>query len=112
MLVAYQVSLAPAGQLAELLYQGPVLLGAELKAVAPDIHHVEILRLVQLYKALAILQQVVGVVAGGFPCHKIVGHRKVVGVTHHAGVADAQRGQQGGDLRCPAAVGVGKAAHG
>ena len=80
--------------------------------MAPDIHHVEILRLVQLYKSLAVLQQVVGVVAGGFPCHKIVGHRKVVGVAHHAGVADAQRGQQGGDLRCPAAVGVGKAAHG
>ena len=51
-------------------------------------------------------------VAGGFPCHKIVGHRKVVGIAHHTCVADAQRGQQGGDLRCPAAVGVGKAAHG
>src|SRR5699024_4861202 len=58
--------------LEELFHHLPVLFAGELEPVAPDIHQVQILCFIQIGETLAVGQQVVGVVAGGFPGHEIV----------------------------------------
>ena len=102
----------PAAQTgAERLQRGPVLLCGQLIAVAPDVHHVQVLRLVQRREPLAVLRKAVLEVAGGGPCHPVPRHAEVVAVPHHPGVPDAEGRQQSRDLRRPAAVGVGQPPH-
>ena len=98
-------------QIAEPFHLLPVGLAGKFKAVSPHIHHVQILGLEQRRKPFSVLQQLMGMVAGGFPGHEIIGNRKVVGVADDAGVPDAQRGQHRRDLGRPAAVGVGQPPH-
>ena len=95
----------------EFLNDFPIIVSFKFKAVSPHIHHVQILGLEQRRKPFSVLQQLMGMVAGGFPGHEIIGNRKVVGVADDAGVPDAQRGQHRRDLGRPAAVGVGQPPH-